>query len=115
MRLKLLPCKDKGDKGPHCLDGIAKLLPERWYVLAHWPGGDPFVYQCRACKRTSQITVIEFNSLPEINVGDLPQEQQEAMAMDLTLGRELPIAHAVDLARAGFTMQDVLAMNREAG
>jgi hypothetical protein len=110
--VKILPCQRK-EAGPSCRDGIAKLdaAGDYYYTLGRWPGGQPFIYQCRACHRTSHLTAAEYNALPNRDLTDLPEKQQLHLAKDLTLGGEIPLAQAHDLAKAGFQLGDVVKLS----
>lgn len=68
MGLKLLPCGTgpTGDK-PAC-GGPAILNDGLPYVLGRVPEHFPFRYKCSNCKRTTSITVAEWNRLPDLTL-----------------------------------------------
>jgi hypothetical protein len=88
----------------------AQLADGTPYLIGQTPV-TPFRVSCSRCKLTSIITAARFASLPEVTHDELAGwGLLETYAADLTLGHALPIAHAVDLLKAGFTVQEVTAL-----
>lgn len=104
--MKLLPCDNCRD---HAL--LADGSP---YLIGQVPV-TPFRVSCRRCKLTSTITAARFATLPEVTPDELDTfGLLETYARDLTLGHQLPISHAVDLYRVGFTVRELEDLTRPA-
>ena len=100
--MRLLPC-DNCHTHAQLADGTP-------YFIGQTPI-TPFRVTCSRCKLTSVLTAARFNQLPEVTHDQLAEfGLLETYARDLTLGHQLPIAHAVDLLRAGFTVHEIAAL-----
>ena len=98
----LLPCDN--------CHTYAQLADGHPYLIGQSPVF-PFRVACSRCKLTTIITATRFAQLPEVTRGELAVfGLLETYARDLTLGHTLPIAHAVDLYLAGFTVQELAAL-----
>ena len=100
--MRLLPC-DNCHTHAQLADGTP-------YLIGQTPV-TPFRVSCSRCKLTTMLTAARFAQLPEVTHDELAAfDLLETYARDLTLGHALPIAHAVDLYRAGFTVGELTAL-----
>lgn len=105
--MKILPC-DNCRTRDHTYAQLADGSP---YLIGQSPVF-PYRIACSRCKLTTLLTAVRFAQLPEITHDELEAfGLLEAHAADLTLGHQLKIAEAVDLYRAGFTVQELDALD----
>jgi len=100
--VKLLPC-DNCRTNAQLADGTPHLIGQSPVF--------PYRSSCSRCKLTTIITAARYAQLPEVTHDELAAfGLLEVYARDLTLGHALPIDHAVDLLRAGFTVQELYVL-----
>jgi len=97
--VRLLPC-DNCHTHAQLADGTPHLIGQSPTF--------PYRSSCSRCKLSTIITAARYAQLPEVTHDELAAfGLLEVYARDLTLGHALPIARAVDLFRAGFTVQEL--------
>jgi hypothetical protein len=116
--VKALPCGTSGCQGPSTvsLPGVAALParlvkpqlkagppPGRPYLLGRAPSKFPFAVYCAACHRTTRLTAVDWNRLPELSVGQLEaMGELEPLLKDLR-GDGLDEREARDLFDRGWS------------
>jgi hypothetical protein len=103
--MKLLPCRT-----PSCA-GKGALLP----ASRAYPRGEPYVaashvgrVTCARCKRVTELSVAEFNRLPNLKLDDL-EDLTPGRALKDIVGAGFAGAQAADLFQAG--LQDATALH----